>query len=101
MILRELISTKASDTAGFFGLQAEESIRWLTKMGVTAMTHPKALDLGCGFGFLGYKDGKLAIQGTSGEVFDRWKECATHVGEKSIPNLHWQNAEIPPNDRWD
>jgi len=54
MILRELISTKASDTAGFFGLQAEESIRWLKQKGITVLTHPKALDLGCGFGFFGY-----------------------------------------------
>jgi len=54
MILRELISTKSSDTARFFGLQAEESIRWLSEKKLTASTHPKALDLGCGFGFFGY-----------------------------------------------
>jgi SAM-dependent methyltransferase len=53
MIIRELITYKGGNTEGFFGLQAEESIRWLTQLGITAKSHPKALDLGCGFGFFG------------------------------------------------
>src|SRR5206468_2853962 len=64
MILRELMATKASDTARFFGLQAEESIRWLSEKKVIASSHPKALDLGCGFGFFGHALSKAGFATT-------------------------------------
>ena len=64
MILRELMSTKASDTARFFGLQAEESMRWLSEKNITASSHPKALDLGCGFGFFGHALSKAGFATT-------------------------------------
>ena len=64
MILRELMSTKAADTARFFGLQADASIHWLSQKQVTASTHPNALDLGCGFGFFGYALSKAGYNTT-------------------------------------
>jgi arabinofuranan 3-O-arabinosyltransferase len=71
MILRELINTKrARNTERFFGLQAEESIRWLATRGVTASSHPKALDLGCGFGFFGHALAKVGFTATYSDDAD-------------------------------
>jgi len=58
------MATTASDTARFFGLQAEESIRWLSEKKVIASSHPKALDLGCGFGFFGHALSKAGFATT-------------------------------------
>lgn len=70
MILRELASTKSGDTARFFGLQAEESIRWLSQKGVTAATHPTVLDLGCGMGFFGQALSKVGYANTFSDDVD-------------------------------
>jgi SAM-dependent methyltransferase len=54
MLLTRLIRTKRSDDASnFYGMQAEESLRWLKGQGITSATHRTALDLGCGNGFFG------------------------------------------------
>ena len=54
MLLTRLIRSKrGNQTGNFYGMQAEESIRWLKEMGITSATHRTALDLGCGNGFFG------------------------------------------------
>lgn len=54
MLLAKLVRSKLkNETCNFYGMQAEESIRWLKEKGINSSTHRTAMDLGCGSGFFG------------------------------------------------
>jgi 2-polyprenyl-3-methyl-5-hydroxy-6-metoxy-1,4-benzoquinol methylase len=55
MILHKLIIRflKHKDDVGFYRIQAEDTVRWLEKVGVELDSGLTALDLGCGQGLIG------------------------------------------------
>jgi SAM-dependent methyltransferase len=55
MILHKLIIRflKHKDDVGFYHIQAEDTVRWLEKVGVELDSSLTALDLGCGHGLIG------------------------------------------------
>jgi SAM-dependent methyltransferase len=62
MILHKLIIRflKHKDDVGFYRIQAEDTVRWLEKVGVKLDSGVTVLDLGCGHGLIG---GELMTKG--------------------------------------
>jgi SAM-dependent methyltransferase len=90
MLLTKLISSKSLDPALFYGLQVDESIKWMKKMGVNSSTHPTVIDLGCGDGYFGHG---LEMNGHSVTYLDYKRFISPDVGLAPIKFIQFDLAK--------
>jgi SAM-dependent methyltransferase len=92
MILHKLIIRflKHKDDVGFYRIQAEDTVRWLEKVGVELDSGLTALDLGCGHGLIG---GELMKRGCRVSFADESNWLLDEYGD-----AEFRSFDIEKND---
>jgi SAM-dependent methyltransferase len=100
MIIHKLIlqHLRAKDDAGFYEMQADDAINWITSQNVSIDKSTQALDLGCGHGIFGQQ---LARKGAAVIYVDEENYLPESLSQASFRRFNLDRqpiGELPPSD---